>query len=310
MVERIKLAYIGATGDIDAWREFGASVHGLQLVTYNTGNGIKFRMDEKYWRIAIESGEPAFNYLGLELETPDTFEATIQHVRDEGIDIADDPALARVRHVKRAAQFVGPHGVVFELCYQLMDSTEDFVSPTGARFLTGEHGMGHFAMRVPDLEVSKDFFVRGVGMRHTVSLYWREKDTADDEPDRLGHFLRGSGRHHLLAMLGVPGQGGIHHISLEVDRLVTVGRAWDKVEAGAAPVLMTIGQHANDPCVSYYCVSPSGFAFEYGWENAIVDDDKWTPTTWLGRDLWGHKDGGGTVESLYRGPKDGVAIAP
>ena len=119
----------------------------------------------------------------------------------------------------------------------------------------------------------------------------------------MGHFLRGSGRHHVLAMLGVPGVGGIHHISVEVDRLVTVGRAWDKINAGAAPVLMTLGQHANDPCVSYYCVSPSGFGFEYGWENAIVDDDNWTPTTWLGRDLWGHKDGGGVVESLYRADK-------
>ena len=193
-VERIKLAYIGATGDIEAWREFGASVHGLQIVPYDSGDGIKFRMDEKFWRIGIEPGEPAFSYLGLELETPAAFEETIQRVRDEGIEIAEDKALARARHVQRAARFVGPYDVVIELCYQMMDATEDFASPTGARFLTGDHGMGHFAMLASDLEGAKDFFVRVLGMRHTDSLYWREHDTTEDEPDRLGHFLRGSGR--------------------------------------------------------------------------------------------------------------------
>lgn len=297
MVERIKLAYIGATGDIAAWKTFACDLHGLQAVPSDTG--VKFRMDEKYWRIAIEPGAPRFDYLGLELETQEAFERTIQRVRDEGIAIEEDPALARARHVKRAARFVALDNVVIELCYQLMDATDDFVSPTGAKFLTGEHGMGHFALRAPDLEKTKDFYMRVLGMRHTDSLYWREPHTRDDEPDRLGHFLRGSGRHHLLAMLGVPGTGGVHHICLEVDRMVTVGRAWDKVEAGAAPVLMTIGQHANDPCLSYYCVSPSGFAFEYAWENTIVDDENWQPTTWLGRDLWGHHDGPGTQESLY-----------
>lgn len=304
MVERIKLAYVGATGDIEAWREFGAAVHGLQVVPYNTGKGIKFRMDEKFWRIGVEPGEPGFSYLGLELETPEAFEATVQRVRDEGIEIAEDSALARARHVKRAARFVGPYNLNIELCYQLMDATEDFASPTGARFLTGEHGMGHFAMAAPNLEATKDFFVRVLGMRHTDSLYWREEDATDDEPDRLGHFLRGSGRHHLLAMLGVPDRGGLHHISIEVDRMVTVGRAWDKVEAGAAPVLMSLGQHANDPCISYYCVSPSGFGFEYGWENMIVDDENKVPTTWLGRDLWGHKEGAGIPTTLYPTSKE------
>lgn len=305
MVERIKLAYIGATGDIDAWKVFAGDIHGLQAVPAD--RGIKFRMDEKFWRIAIEPGEPRFSYLGLELETDESFEAAVQRVRDGGIEIAEDANLARARYVKRAARFVGPEGVVFELCYQLMDATSDFLSPTGARFRTAEHGMGHFAMLSSDLEGAKDFFQRVLGMRHTDSLYWREPDTRDNEPDRLGHFLRGSGRHHLLALLGVPGTGGMHHICLEVDRMVTVGRAWDKVEAGAAPIMMTIGQHANDPCLSYYCVSPSGFAFEYAWESVIVDDENWQPTTWLGRDLWGHHDGAGTKESLYDGKKAAVA---
>ena len=52
------------------------------------------------------------------------------------------------------------------------------------------------------------------------------------------------------------------HLMFEVTDLDLVGRAWDKVLDGAAPIASTLGKHTNDEMSSFYVRSPSGFQIE------------------------------------------------
>ena len=44
-------------------------------------------------------------------------------------------------------------------------------------------------------------------------------------------------------------------------------------------VVNSLGQHSNDPMLSFYVQSPAGFNIELGWKGLMVDDDTWTPAT-------------------------------
>jgi len=59
-----------------------------------------------------------------------------------------------------------------------------------------------------------------------------------------------------------------------------------------------VGQHTNDRELSYYCVTPSGFEWEVGWNPILITPEveaTWEPTTYQGISIWGHKPVGETV---------------
>ena len=76
---------------------------------------------------------------------------------------------------------------------------------------------------------------------------------------------------------------------LEVDDLDVIGRNYDKVLAGAAPILSTFGKHTNDKMISFYVRSPSGFGIEYGTDGVVIDDETWLPTRYEVAHYWGHE---------------------
>ena len=59
----------------------------------------------------------------------------------------------------------------------------------------------------------------------------------------------------------------------------------------------SVGQHTNDRELSFYCVTPSGFELELGWNPIMVGPDEatWEPTTYQGISIWGHTPEGQTV---------------
>jgi 3,4-dihydroxy-9,10-secoandrosta-1,3,5(10)-triene-9,17-dione 4,5-dioxygenase len=75
----------------------------------------------------------------------------------------------------------------------------------------------------------------------------------------------------------------------EVDDIDTVGRAYDKVLDGEAPLSSTFGKHSNDQMLSFYVNTPSGFGLEYGTAGLLVDDATWTPARFDVPSFWGHK---------------------
>jgi 3,4-dihydroxy-9,10-secoandrosta-1,3,5(10)-triene-9,17-dione 4,5-dioxygenase len=67
-----------------------------------------------------------------------------------------------------------------------------------------------------------------------------------------------------------------------------VGRAWDRAERLGVPVMQTLGRHTNDRMVSFYVISPGGFAVEFGFDGLRVDEEEPVYEITDGA-FWGHK---------------------
>lgn len=283
MHDVISLAYLGFRGDTSAWRTFAVDVHGMHPVM--DGNILRLRMDGKAWRIQVDpEGKPGCAFVGFEWETPAKLDAVIARAKAAGYDIVEDPELASKRQVRRLARLVGPGNLNCEFCFGQIGTSLPFCSATGATFVTGGLGMGHIGLIAADAEAACVFFQDVMGLRLTDSVLSIRRAGA------IVTFMRGSSRHHLVVVVpGTEQTQGLDHFYAEVDQISTLGRAWDKVSGGAAPVFLTLGQHSNDPAVSYYCVSPSGINFEYGWNSLMLDDEKWKPLFLTGGDHWGHQ---------------------
>jgi 3,4-dihydroxy-9,10-secoandrosta-1,3,5(10)-triene-9,17-dione 4,5-dioxygenase len=103
-------------------------------------------------------------------------------------------------------------------------------------------------------------------------------------------FAHCNPRHHSFAWAAIPSAPvGIQHLMFEVADLDAVGRAWDKVQDGAAPIVSTLGRHSNDEMLSFYIKSPSDFFVEYGFGGLLIDEGTWTPTRYDAPSVWGHK---------------------
>ena len=275
----LKLGYAGFKGDLAAWRQFGCDIFGLQSVA--APDELRFRADSRAWRLAVRAADqPGLDYLGLEVATHEDLDAIVARLKAAGHEASEDPALAKRRDVQRLVATTAPDGTALELFIGALIVSTPFASPTGARFVTGEAGLGHVLLLVPDIDAALTFFTQVIGLSRS--------DSIEVAPGCDGHFLNGGHRHHIVALAKLPGVTGFDHIYLEVDDIVTVGQAWDRVQAGAAPVGRSLGQHANDPAISFYAGSPSGFLFEYGHGSRVIENpETWVETRWESAYLWG-----------------------
>ena len=126
------------------------------------------------------------------------------------------------------------------------------------------------------------FYVDVLGMKVS--------DYINQGPVKLG-FLHCNERHHSLAFAEVPVTlpKRTNHFMLQLQSMDTVGRAYDDVLEGAAPLIVTLGKHPNDEMVSFYAANPSQFGVEYGWGARTVDDSCWEVTEYDQTSIWGHK---------------------
>jgi hypothetical protein len=63
----------------------------------------------------------------------------------------------------------------------------------------------------------------------------------------------------------------------------------------------TVGQHTNDRELSFYCVTPSGFELEVGWNPVVITpelEETWEPSNYEGISIWGHTPTGENVAEL------------
>lgn len=284
----LRLGYIGFRGDPAEWIRFASDVFGLQAI--ETDDGVRFRLDERMWRISVEAGEasPDPVFIGLEYDSHPALDEVVGRLRAAGYQAVEDRELAQVRNVGRLIRTSSPDGVNIELFMGALTLSTPFASPTGARFVTGEAGLGHVLLLVPDMEQALHFYETILGLNRS--------DVVEMGPGIDAHFLNGGHRHHVVALASLPGLAGFDHLFVEVDHLATVGLAWDKVLAGAAPVARSIGQHANDPALSFYVQSPSGNLFEYGYGSKIIENpERWVQTRWESAYLWGGQFGSHSV---------------
>ena len=158
-----------------------------------------------------------------------------------------------------------------------------FVSQNGVRFVAGDLGWGHVAIVSEKFAEAAQFYVDLLGGR------------ISDTIENFGTwFIRFNGRHHSIALRPseTTSRRGLGHFMVQVEELKMVGRTLDLVEAGAAPLVATLGQHSNDGMVSFYMLTPEGITVEYGCNGRLVDPDE-SAGYFDTATLWGHRRDGG-----------------
>lgn len=283
------LGYVVITAsDLDAWKTFAEDGLGLAAVASPTnGTGVpslRLRMDERSWRLAVEQGDDGgLAALGFEVGSRESLERLVDRLTAAGLTVNDDAELAQHRGVSGLARMKDPAGIPLELFYGAPVDKVNFVSPTGARFVTGPQGMGHAVITVDDAEAAYDFYIRLLGFRLS--------DIIDLGPMGEMNFTSPNSRHHSLAFgafTGVPG-GLLQHIMVEVQEFDTVGRALDHCTDHAIPIRNSLGKHTNDHVVSFYCQSPSGLAIEYGHGGRLIEGDLHQVGRYDAPSFWGHR---------------------
>lgn len=277
------LAYIGATSPCyKEWEKFGPSILGCELVEPGPDGAVRLRFDEMAHRLAIHPGqENALAYIGWETTGIEGAEHIVGRLESYGIKAkrASEEEAAK-RKVIGFYWFIDPVGIRHELIWgQLRCTTAFHPGRAMSGFRTGDQGLGHVVLAVPDIEKS-DRFYRDV-------LGFKLSDTID-MPPIYAFFYHVNGRHHSLAIAQAPGdKAAFLHLMVETTSLDDVGTGLDLCEKHNVPVTRTLGCHTNDRMVSFYLHCPAGFRIEYGWGGVNVDD-LWAPRYYDQTSSWGH----------------------
>lgn len=274
---KVRIGYIGIRGDKLAWSSFASEVFGMQA---HLAEELTLRVDEKEWRVRVcDEPGPPLRYLGLELDSFAELDALAGRLQTGGYNATIDTALARQRGASVLLSVQDPDDNHLEFFVGAMTALQPFASPLGVKFITGRSGLGHIGLSVSNLDRSLEFYRDIIGLRRS--------DILELGVGQEAHFLNGGCRHHVIALVVMPNLIGPHHIFMEVESITEVGLAWDRAQARNIPIVGKIGQHANDPAISFYVESPSGFAFEYGTGSLTIDPENWTETRWQTPHIWG-----------------------
>lgn len=282
------LGYVVVSGeDLQAWERFGEGCLGLQKSAASLAGDhetLFLRMDERSWRLAIESGpDQGLVALGFEVANRSALEALQKRLDEAGYPVKVAPELATQRDVTALVTTTDPNGVTIEFFFGGKTDPEPFVSPRGVRFVTGRQGFGHAVLNVTDEDETRRFYVE--------TLQFRESDIIAFGPFRLT-FVSPSPRHHSIAWAPVPsGHHGplLQHIMIEADHLDSIGRALDQCLDSGVPLQSTLGKHSNDHMISFYCASPSGLVIEHGWNGRQIDDATHVTGFYDAASVWGHR---------------------
>lgn len=285
-----RLGYLGMeVSDIEAWRKFATSRLGAMEAPAPEGTA-RFRLDSRSWRFMVIPGSSDdLAIAGYEVDSEDALREIKQRLENFGVKVTTESAeLAAERGVLGLISCTDPTDTRVEIYYGGTELFEvPFASPTGVTgFRTDDQGMGHYVLSVPDVEAALDFYIQGLGFHMSDVIDWQ---ISPEMSVRL-HFLHCNGRHHTMALAGLPGSKKLHHFMLETTSMDDVGLAYDKFVEDDA-VVMTLGRHTNDHMVSFYGGTPSGFAVEYGWGARVVEPG-WSVVRYDSISIWGHKFAG------------------
>jgi len=285
------LGYITlSTNDIDRWRQLAFGVLGFAEGKGPDPAALYLRMDERAARLIVVPGET-------------------ERVRTVGWEVRDHPGLHRVkvaldgagvafkqlshaqaeaRRVEEAITFEDPAGTTCEVFHGAVLDHSPVITPFGAKFVTGDQGMGHVVLPSTDPGGLFDFYTEVLGFRSRGAF--RVPVPPEFGPVRV-RFLGINERHHSLAIVPAAHQRDprLVHIMVEVDTLDAVGRALDRVNAEGFRLSSTLGRHTNDKMVSFYVRAPGDWDIEFGTDGMRVDETYYTAEEITADSYWGHQ---------------------
>jgi len=284
------LAYVVAESPSPTgWIDYGEAIIGLAAERL-PGGGLALKADERRGRIFVDRG-PVDRYAASGWEMPDetSYDRMLERVAASGTPVqrasADDAA---ARGFIAMARFSDPAGNRHELCWGYRSDFVRFVSPIGIpSFVMAGQGMGHTVLPAPNFEATRAFFTDVMGMGMADLMIHRPQ--GDAGPAMRIHFMHADNpRHHSLALFEGEVPSGCVHMMLEYPDMDEVGRAMDRVAAAGVKLMASLGRHINDGVISFYSMTPGGFAIELGFGGRQMDWDNHIAFESTAASLWGH----------------------
>lgn len=279
-----------STHDIERWRHFAFGVLGFAEGSGPDPSALYLRLDERAARIVLVPGESE-RVLSVGWEVRDG--AALRRLKAilDGAGIAFKELSGReadARRVEEVITFEDPAGVTLEVFHGAVLDHSPVITPFGARFVTGDQGLGHVVLPATDPGGLFDFYTEILGFRSRGAF--RIPAPPEFGPIRV-RFLGINARHHSLAIAPAMHQRdpGVVHVMVEVDTLDAVGQALDRVNAEGIQVSSTLGRHTNDKMVSFYVRTPGDWDIEFGTDGVRVDETYYTAEEITADSYWGHQ---------------------
>src|ERR1700733_295190 len=111
------LGYLVVRGPLGPWRHFGTGVLGAQLIESPGSGRIRFRTDDRAWRIEVQDGAPgpdALVALGFEVADEPALDSLATELRAAAVPVKEDRELAAPRRVRRLLTFHDLEGNAIE----------------------------------------------------------------------------------------------------------------------------------------------------------------------------------------------------
>lgn len=280
------LAYLGIEGpNTEAWIPLAEQVWGAQIAESGPAGSVRVKVDDAEWRIQVDpAAEDKLSYFGWTVNRNEDLDLFADHLTSQGIAFeVGDRDLADQRSVDRLIAFNDPWGFRHEVVWGQWATPHSFRPGRAHRgFVTGQQGLGHVVLMVPDLEEAHRYYVDVFGFRLSDKILVPGGVQA--------HFFHCNGRHHTIALAaGPPGVAGLHHLMLQTHSIDDVGIAYEAAQNHGTPLANMLGRHTNDMMFSFYHFTPTTFQIEYGCDGVEVDESTWVPQTYNATAIWGHQ---------------------
>ncbi|MGW5382244.1 VOC family protein [Nocardia sp. NPDC003963] len=274
------------------WRRFGAQAIGLHIDELDADT-LRFRLDDHLCRFLIRRG-PAEDVtaLGWHIEDHETFDRVLARISDRGVPIEEGTGeQAALRGVQRLWRFPGPKGIATEI-FTTATTTAEPLRMLSSGWVTGAAGIGHVALISREPEAMHGYY--------RTLFDSRLSDLIEENISGLRmkiRFLRVDERHHSIAIANIRGiavdpiRTRVQHVNIQSATLDDMLAAYGRVTDLGFRMAWSVGQHTNDRELSFYCVTPSGFELEVGWNPIVFTPDveaAWKPVTHQGISVWGH----------------------
>ena len=200
---------------------------------------------------------------------------------------------AEARRVEEVITFEDPAGTTLEVFHGAVLDHSPVVTPFGAKFVTGDQGLGHVVLPATRSQRAVRLLHRGTGF----PFPRRVPGAAAAKSSARCGFGSSASTSDTTAWRSVPAahqrDPGLVHIMVEVDTLDAVGQALDRVNAEGFQLSSTLGRHTNDKMVSFYVRAPGDWDIEFGTDGMRVDETYYTAEEITADSYWGHQWVGG-----------------
>jgi len=285
------LGYIDIlTSSIERWRHFAFGILGFAEGKGPNTSALYLRMDERAARIIVVPGETdRVLAVGWEVRDHSALQRVKATLDGAGVAFKQLPVdEAEARRVEEVITFEDPAGTTLDVFHGPVLDHRPVITPFGAKFVTGDQGLGHIVLPATDPNGLFEFYTDVLGFRSRGAF--RVPMPKEFGPVRV-RFLGINERHHSLAICPAAHQRdpGVVHIMVEVDTLDAVGQALDRINADGIQLSSTLGRHTNDKMVSFYVRAPGDWDIEFGTDGMRVDETHYTAEEITADSYWGHQ---------------------